>query len=68
MLQERSSEWPKRWEEKGRQEGRQEGREEGRREAAHNMLLRTQFDDTTIAEIVGLEVSEISALRAELKH
>ena len=51
----------------GFQEGREEGEEigvkKGRRETALAMIQRTPMDDATIAEITGLPLAEVQALR-----
>lgn len=44
----------------------EEGREEGCRETARAMLGRTQLDDETVAELTGLSLAEVSALRNAL--
>lgn len=56
----------------GRQEGRQEGLQEGERlhaeKTALNMIARTNMDDATIAEMVGLTRDEVARLRTEQRH
>jgi predicted transposase/invertase (TIGR01784 family) len=47
-------------------DAREAGREEGRRETARAMLARTQLDDATVAEITGLTLADVQALRAAL--
>ena len=67
MLAERVGEWTKTWKEqgieKGRKEGLKEGRKEGLCETALAMIQRTQFDDATIADLTGLPLAEVQALR-----
>ena len=52
----------------GRQEGRQEGQHEAREETARNLIARTEMNDQMIAEISGLSVDEVSALRSYINH
>jgi len=47
----------------GRKEGLKEGRKEGLCETALAMIQRTQFDDATIADLTGLPLAEVQALR-----
>jgi predicted transposase/invertase (TIGR01784 family) len=67
MLAERVVEWTKTWKEQGIEEGRKEGLKEGRKEGlcetAVAMIQRTQFDDATIADLTGLPLAEVQALR-----
>ena len=79
MLAERVVEWTKSWKEQGIEEGRKEGRKEGHKEGrkeglkegrkeglcetALAMIQRTQFDDATIADLTGLPLAEVQALR-----
>ena len=75
MLAERVVEWTKTWKEQGIEEGRKEGHKEGRKEGlkegrkeglcetALAMIQRTQFDDATIADLTGLPLAEVQALR-----
>jgi predicted transposase/invertase (TIGR01784 family) len=72
MLAERIKKWPEQWEErgiqKGIQKGIQQGRMETRLETARNLIVRTEMDDSLIAEISGLSVEAVTKLRAETKH
>jgi hypothetical protein len=52
----------------GRQEGREEGQHEARKETARNLINRTEMNDQMIAEIAGLAMEEVGALRSEIKH
>lgn len=45
-----------------------EGQREARQEMARNLINRTEMNDQMIAEIAGLAVEEVSALRTENKH
>ncbi len=62
------------YKEEGIQEGWQKGREEGREEAfqkkdhifATDLILSTDFDDTKIAALVGVNVDFIKTLRQEI--
>lgn len=51
----------------GRREGQREGRREGRREAlratAMNLIRATSLHDAAIAEVTGLEIDVVTALR-----
>jgi len=51
----------------GREEGREEGQYEARTETARNLINRTEMNQM-IAEIAGLAVEEVGALRSEIKH
>lgn len=53
--------------EKGREEGKEEGREEGKEEAKKEVAraLLDLLDDETIALRIGMELSEVKALREE---
>lgn len=60
MLSERVKEWTRDW----REEGRQQGSREGRQDTARRLIARTEMDDAMIAEVTGLAVFEVAALRA----
>ena len=52
----------------GREEGREEGQHEARKEVARNLINRTEMNDQMIAEISGLAVEDVGALRSGIKH
>ncbi|MBI4859933.1 MAG: hypothetical protein HY815_06675 [Candidatus Riflebacteria bacterium] len=62
MLSETVIEWTKKWEEDGRAKGRAEGRAEERRLLAQRLLAR-QMSVAEVAELTGLPMDEVEALR-----
>ncbi|MBI4870921.1 MAG: Rpn family recombination-promoting nuclease/putative transposase [Candidatus Riflebacteria bacterium] len=62
MLSETVLEWTKQWKEEGRQEGHREGREEEQRLVAKRLLGRA-MSATEVAEVTGMPVSTVEALR-----
>ena len=56
----------------GRQEGRKEGRQEGRQEAARdtaiNLLKLGVLPDEQIAQVTGLPLDKVKALRPDPSH
>ncbi|ANF59672.1 hypothetical protein A5892_13465 [Halotalea alkalilenta] len=69
MLTERAKKWPQRWLEEGLEKGLAKGREQGRESAliatALSMISRTEMDDATIADLVGLPAEQVRALREQ---
>ena len=68
MLQQWVEQWNAEIREQGRIEGRTEGRQENQRSTALAMLQRTALDEATIAELTGLSVEEVRALRNGPSH
>jgi gamma-glutamylcysteine synthetase len=64
MLQQRVEQWNA----EIREQGRLEGRQENQRSTALAMLQRTALDEATIAELTGLSVEEVRALRNGPSH
>jgi predicted transposase/invertase (TIGR01784 family) len=52
----------------GLEEGLEKGQREAREETARNLISRTEMNDQMIAEIAGLPLDEVSALRSKIKH
>lgn len=67
MLAERIKQWPEKWKREGLEQGIEQGIEQGALQTARRMIEQTTMNDKVIAELVGLEATEIRALRAELK-
>ena len=68
MLQQRVEQWNAEIREQGRIEGRTEGRQENQRSTALAMLQHTALDEATIADLTGLSVEEVRALRNGPSH
>ena len=54
--------------EEGLEKGLERGQREAREETARNLISRTEMNDKMIAEIAGLPLDEVSALRSKIKH
>jgi predicted transposase/invertase (TIGR01784 family) len=72
MLAENLQHWAEKERSEGMREGMQKGMREGelkaKRDTARNLILRTDMDDQTVAEIAGLSVDVIAQLRVAIKH
>ena len=60
--------WVEQWNAEIREQGCLEGRQENQRSTALAMLQRTALDEATIAELTGLSVEEVRALRNGPSH
>lgn len=72
MLAENLENWAKREREEGERIGLKKGQrlglQEGRREAARNLIQLGVLTDTQIAEVTGLSLAQVEALRAGDPH
>lgn len=64
MLAERIKEWPEKW----KQEGIEEGEERHAVQVARRMLEHGNMSDEIVADIAGLDIARVVALRREIGH
>ena len=64
MLAEQVKKWPEKWV----QQGIEQGIEQGIVKVVRNLLRSTNMTDEQIADLSGMEIDKVQALRSELNN